>query len=75
MRELVFPQLVRNRKRFDEIIRTLAKYGLADWVREWDPEFVKDRFRASEGRKISEMTPGVRLLRSIGRSGGIQPKD
>ena len=26
MADSVFPQLVRNRKRFDEIVRTLAKY-------------------------------------------------
>lgn len=55
------PQLLRNRKRFDEIVRTLAKYGLADWVHEWNPEFVKGLFRTPDGQKISEMSPGVRL--------------
>ena len=61
MVDSVFPQLVRNRKRFDEIVRTLAKYGLADWVREWNPEFVKGQFRTPDGQKIAEMPPGVRL--------------
>lgn len=60
-RDNTLAKLVRNRERFNEIVRTLAKYGLADWVRDWNPEFVKDQFRTDDGGAVAELEPKVRL--------------
>jgi ubiquinone biosynthesis protein len=59
------PRLVRNRKRFEKILRTLAKYGLADWVRDWNPEYVKDLFRTADGESVAELEPAVRLRMAL----------
>lgn len=64
-RDDALAKLVRNRKRFNEIVRTLAKYGLADWVRDWNPEFVKDQFRTEEGSAVADLEPKVRLRRAL----------
>ena len=34
-------QKIRNVERFNVILKTLSKYGLAEWVQQWSPEFVK----------------------------------
>ena len=59
------PILHRNRKRFEQVIRTLAKYGLADWVRDWNPDLVKRQFRSGEGEDVRDMAPGVRLRMAL----------
>jgi ubiquinone biosynthesis protein len=55
------PNMARNAKRFETIIRTLARYGLADWVRDWNPDFVKDYFKGVDGRPIAERSHEERL--------------
>lgn len=52
---------VKHRKRFRHIVSTLAKYGLADWVHEWNPDFVKDLFRTADGTDVANLEPGERL--------------
>lgn len=59
------PQLVRNRKRFETILGTLAKYGLADRVRDWNPEYVKKLFRTDEGEQVADLAPAVRLRMAL----------
>ena len=56
-----FPKLVKNRKRFDQILRTLMKYGLADWVGDWNPEYVKGLFRTDQGQDVRALPPARRL--------------
>ena len=46
---LRIPHLTKNAKRLDEIVRVLAKYGLADFIRDWNAEFVRERFKSREG--------------------------
>ena len=61
MSTVLLPNMTRNAKRFETIVRTLARYGLADWVREWNPEFVKDYFKGVGGRPIAEQSREVRI--------------
>ena len=61
MSTLLLPNMTRNAKRFETIVRTLARYGLADWVRDWNPGFVKDY----SGRCIA-----LALVVEGGQSGG-----
>jgi ubiquinone biosynthesis protein len=46
--------------RFNEILGTLVRYGMADWVKDPFPDFIKDRFKTSDGADVRELTPGVR---------------
>ncbi len=50
-----------DRKRFDEIVRILAVYGLAEWLGKELPSFVEKRLTTRDGRSISDMTTAERL--------------
>ena len=50
-----------DRKRFEEIVRILAVYGLADWLGKELPSFVEKRLATVDGRSISDMTTAQRL--------------
>ncbi len=65
MSTMLLPNMTRNAKRFETIVRTLARYGLADWVRDWNPDFVKDSFKDVDGRSISEQPREVRLRQAF----------
>lgn len=54
-------QFSRNAPRFKEIVGTFVKYGLANWIKENDPQFIKDFLRSNQGHSITEMRPEVRL--------------
>jgi len=58
---LKIPHFKQNAKRFEAIVSVLAKYGLADFVREWNPEFLKERFKSRDGVDIAEMSMGERV--------------
>ena len=47
------PQFKRNAKRFEQITRVLAKYGLAGWMRESDPDFIQRFLTGPEGDKLT----------------------
>jgi ubiquinone biosynthesis protein len=53
--------MARNAKRFETIVRTFAKYGLADWIRDWNPDFVKDYFKGVDGKPIAELSRQERI--------------
>jgi len=57
----LFRSVTRNANRFDAIVRVLAKCGLADWIRDGNPEFVKERFNLEDGRSIADMPPVERV--------------
>ena len=37
------------------------KYGLADWVGDWNPEYVKGLFRTDQGQDVRALPPARRL--------------
>jgi ubiquinone biosynthesis protein len=55
------PQFKRNAVRFREILAILGKHGLAEWLKESDPEFIKGLFRSAEGEKLAGMPQEVRI--------------
>ena len=50
-----------NVRRVDEIIRVLAKYGLADWVSDSTPGFIRRRFVTAEGTAVGDFPVEVRI--------------
>ena len=64
-----FPQLKRNAIRFEQILRVLAKYGLAGWVREGGPEFVQRILTNSEGEKLGSHTRSERVRMALAELG------
>jgi len=50
-----------NVRRVDEIVRILAKYGLADWVGERTPGFIRRRFVMPDGVEVRDLAVEVRL--------------
>ncbi len=59
------PQLVRNTKRFNEIVATISKFGLAPWMRNISSEWVQNLFRDREGELISQMSQPVRVRNAM----------
>jgi ubiquinone biosynthesis protein len=58
-------QFSKNAPRFQEIVGTLARYGLANWIKENDPQFLKDLLKSSKGDQITEMSPEVRVRMAL----------
>jgi len=54
-------QLSRNAARFKEIVSILVKYGLANWVKEHEPQFIQNLLKRSQGDPIADLSPEVRL--------------
>lgn len=50
-----------NVRRVDEIVRVLAKYGLADWLGDNTPDFIRRRFVTSEGIAVTDYPIEVRI--------------
>jgi len=50
-----------NVRRVDEIVRVLAKYGLADWISDTTPGFIRRRFVTSAGVAVSDYPVEVRI--------------
>lgn len=58
-------QFSKNAQRLREVVSVLAKYGLAHWVNENDPEFVKGLLKSSGGEQISKLPTEVRIRMAI----------
>lgn len=65
MRISTLPQFKRNARRFREILTILGRYGLAEWVRRNDPEFIKGLFRNADGQKLSDLPQEVRIRMAL----------
>ena len=39
----------RRRKRLDEIIGILRKYGLAEWLKDGGPDWLRDKLKGDRG--------------------------
>ena len=59
------PQFSRNTKRFTEIVSILAKYGLANWISENEPDFIKGLFKSSDGVHLSELGENARIRMAL----------
>jgi ubiquinone biosynthesis protein len=58
-------QFSKNAQRFKEIVGTMVKYGLANWIKENDPQFVKGLLKSSKGDQITDMSPETRLRMAL----------
>ena len=55
------PRLNKGSKRFKEIVSTLAKYGLAEWLGKTNIDWIKDSLRTSKGKNISNYSAEERV--------------
>lgn len=53
--------MVRNVTRFREIVNTLMKYGLADWLKAVPGSWIRDYLSTSDGERIPDLSYAVRL--------------
>jgi len=58
-------QLRSNVQRVDQIVRILARYGLAEYVGERTPNFVRRRFVTAAGEDVTELPFPVRVRMAI----------
>jgi ubiquinone biosynthesis protein len=58
-------QFSKNAGRFKEIVGILAKYGLANWIDDNDPNFIKDMLKSSKGDQIAEMSFETRVRMAL----------
>ena len=58
-------QLRSNVARFDQIVRVLAKYGLAEYIGERTPRFVRRRFVSAGGEDVTELPFPVRVRMAL----------
>ena len=58
-------QFSSNAHRFREIVTVLARYGLASWLDENDPEFLKLLLKDSKGVALSELSHEKRLRMAL----------
>jgi ubiquinone biosynthesis protein len=59
------PQYVSDAKRFREIIATLVKYGLAGWISDTHPEFIKGLLTGAGGQRLSGLSQPVRIRMAL----------
>lgn len=59
------PQYVNNAKRFREIVRVLAKYGLAEWISDSHPEFIKNLLTGAGGQQLSGLSRSARIRMAL----------
>jgi ubiquinone biosynthesis protein len=57
----IVPQLARNSARFREVVSTLAKYGLANWLSHARAEWVQQLFTSSTGEDIQGLSQNERI--------------
>ena len=59
------PQYVNNANRFREIVATLAKYGLAEWISDSHPEFIKNLVTGIGGQQLSGLSRAERIRMAL----------
>ena len=59
------PQIYRNVNRWGEILSTLSKYGLADWVSRFDVSFAKGFLKNRNGEVLARHTRETRIRLAI----------
>jgi ubiquinone biosynthesis protein len=58
-------QFSKNATRFKEVVSVLMKYGLANWIKTNDPDFIKGLLKSSGGQKLSDLNPATRLRMAL----------
>jgi ubiquinone biosynthesis protein len=58
-------QFSKNATRFKEVVSVLMKYGLANWIKANDPDFIKGLLKSSGGQKLSDLNPATRLRMAL----------
>ncbi|MGI9518078.1 MAG: ABC1 kinase family protein [Pirellulaceae bacterium] len=59
------PSMLRDSKRLHQIVKTLAKYGLAPWLTNVKAEWIQKQFRSADGEQIGEMSEGARIRMAL----------
>jgi ubiquinone biosynthesis protein len=55
MKFTALTRLERNAHRVTDIIAVLAKYGLADWVKDWNYAWIQERLQTLDGQHIPDL--------------------
>lgn len=63
------PQLYRNVRRWTEIVSVLSKYGLADWLSQFNIDFLTNLLGASDGQSQSNLTQHQRIRMALAELG------
>ena len=63
------PQLYRNVRRWTEIVSVLSKYGLADWLSQFQIDFLTNLLGASGGQSQSNLTQQQRIRMALAELG------
>lgn len=61
MKFAALTRLERNARRVGEIIGVLAKYGLADWFKDWHYSWIQDRIKSLDGQHIPDLNLEERM--------------
>lgn len=69
MKLRTFSHFSSNATRFREILAVFVKYGLANWVRKKDPEFIRGFFKTREGVSFADEPVPVRLRMALAELG------
>ncbi|MEM9354442.1 MAG: AarF/ABC1/UbiB kinase family protein, partial [Planctomycetota bacterium] len=65
MRITTIPQVYRNVSRWREILATLSKYGLADWLSRFDLALGKNWLKSREGQSLSSERRECRIRMAL----------
>lgn len=65
MRLSSIPQLYRNMNRGTEIFTVLSRYGLADWIHQFNLDFAKGILKAKDGELLSKYSREARIRMAI----------
>ncbi|MFO1065631.1 MAG: hypothetical protein U0892_17335 [Pirellulales bacterium] len=55
------PQMVRNIRRWQEIIIILRRYGLADWLSQLKVDFIRDWIKDEQGVPLASYSRETRI--------------
>ncbi len=69
MKITALPRYKRNAKRFEQIVRILAKYGLADWIESSDREFIRKLLVRDRGEGLTSLTRPERIRMALSELG------
>ena len=61
MRIAALTRLEHNARRAGEIVAVFAKYGVADWLKNWHYDWIQNRLRSIDGHHIHELPQEQRL--------------
>ena len=59
------PQFKRNTKRFEQIVRILSRYGLADWLKPGGSKFLKKLLLGEQGEVLANLSRPERIRMAL----------